>query len=392
MSVTLNLTQTSEKITVKDWREVGSVLRKEYAHWDWLNDNTNNVANAALVITSGYQNLINQAQAYENQGADLAIAENFLSPFLNGPLLHHESANGALILDIKGSAGAVAAAYALAFLQGQVTMDSIRSPEGLRGVMLLAFPDMGVASEIEMTLRHERDRYKSSLKSGIAAVKRGQDEREERWRTMVRNAKRLGVSQLRKARTSAGHLQDDWMEEIANAVREFKQTEEAYKSFMGLRAPAEYWEKKSQEHGAAKTTDLTNVKWYFGGMITVLSVLFVAAGCLIYDVHNAKNEPVALYVLISAGLAVLSTIGFWIGRILTKLYLSEHHLKTDAEERRVMIMTYLALVENGAASPEEKTIVLNAIFRSTSDGIVKDDGLPDVGFQAVASKFLAGGR
>lgn len=390
MATVLRLRHTGQEITVRDWGEVASVLEKEYAHWQWLLDANFNVGNAANALTSSYQALINQARTLQSQGENLADVGSILAPFLDGNLLHHESENGALILEIRDIAGPRAAGYALAFLRGSIGFDSIRTPEALRGVMLLAFPSMSDATDMETRLRQERENYRSSLKSAIAAVRRGQSEREDRWRAMVHSAKKLGVSQLRKAKDSANQLQKSWMENADSAVASVRQTEATYNTFMGLRAPAAYWEKKSVEHGEAKAIDLTNIKTYFCILIVVLIAAFMAAGYLIYSVHDAKNEPVALYVLISGGLAVLSTIGFWIGRILTKLYLSEHHLKTDAEERRVMIMTYLALVENQAASAEEKTIILNAIFRSTADGIVKDDGPPDVGLQAFASKLLAG--
>lgn len=392
MAVILNLSQINQEITVKDWGEVATLLEREYAHWQWLTDASINIGSAAAILTSTYQHLINQARSFQNIGENLASVNDVLSEFLSGTLLHHESKNGALILEIRDKAGAKAAGYALAFLHGRITLEQVNNPEALRGVMLLSFPDMSNVAAVDAQLRQERENYRSSLKSAIAGVKKAQSAHEGRWRAMVRNAKLLGVSQLRKAKNKATDLQGAWLVQIGEAVADFKQTEDTYKTFMGLRAPADYWEAKSREHGAAKAADLGNVKWYFGILIVVLTTIFIAAGFLIYNVHGAKNEPVALYVLISAALAVLSTIGFWIGRLLTKLYLSEHHLKTDAEERRVMIMTYLALVENGAASPEEKSIILNAIFRNTADGIVKDDGPPDVGVQALASKLLAGGR
>lgn len=388
MAVVLTISQIGREITVENWGDVVALLQEEYAHWRWLADDGINFGGAGRSITSAFDQLIQLARNRQNLNDNLADVNNVLDQFLRGPLLHHESEKGALVLGIKEGVGATEAAAAIAFMAGQITLEQVRSPEALRGVMLTAFPDMRTAAEIESRLRRERDNYRSSLRSSIATVEKAQSEREARWKQMVWAAKRLGVSQLRKAKNNAKRLQGGWLAQIGSAVADFRQTEETYKSFMGLRAPAEYWDTKSKEHGTAKTSDLSNVKWYFGILVVVLTALFIASGWLIYHVHDAKNEPVALYVLISGGLAVLSTIGFWIGRILTKLYLSEHHLKTDAEERRVMIMTYLALTENGAASPEEKQIILNAIFRNTSDGIVRDDGPPNVGLQTLASKLL----
>lgn len=101
-----------------------------------------------------------------------------------------------------------------------------------------------------------------------------------------------------------------------------------------------------------------------------------------------NKAPVALYVVISGGLLLLSTIAFWVGRLLTKLYLSEHHLRNDAEERAVMTTTYLALINEAAASDTDRQIILNALFRATPDGIVKDEGPTDASVQGLLTKLL----
>jgi len=80
---------------------------------------------------------------------------------------------------------------------------------------------------------------------------------------------------------------------------------------------------------------------------------------------------------------------FWAGRLLTKLYLSQHHLRQDADERATMTTTYLALTAEQAASDGDRTIILNALFRNTPDGIVKEDGGLDPSIAAALGKFLA---
>lgn len=59
-----------------------------------------------------------------------------------------------------------------------------------------------------------------------------------------------------------------------------------------------------------------------------------------------------------------------------RLYLSEHHLSVDADERAVMAKTYLALVNEDKADKEDRHIVLETLFRHSTDGIVKDDASP----------------
>lgn len=95
----------------------------------------------------------------------------------------------------------------------------------------------------------------------------------------------------------------------------------------------------------------------------------------------------SVYFVASAGLATVAGLILWIGRLLTRLYLSEHHLRKDAEERRIMTTTYLALMRKGAASDVDRQVILTALFRNSSDGIVKDDGAADLGLSALVSRI-----
>jgi hypothetical protein len=74
---------------------------------------------------------------------------------------------------------------------------------------------------------------------------------------------------------------------------------------------------------------------------------------------------------------LLATLGFWVIRILVRLFLSHIHLENDAAERVTMAQTFLALKRDSALSGTEHIgTILAALFRPTGDGIVKDEGLP----------------
>jgi hypothetical protein len=53
-----------------------------------------------------------------------------------------------------------------------------------------------------------------------------------------------------------------------------------------------------------------------------------------------------------------------------------------------MIQTYLALIKESKLDEKERALVLSPLFRPSSDGIVKDDGAPDIGAAALISKLL----
>ena len=76
-------------------------------------------------------------------------------------------------------------------------------------------------------------------------------------------------------------------------------------------------------------------------------------------------------------LTVAATMGVWLIRLLVRNYLSHVHLAHDAAERVAMMQTYLALIEEGKLQDEgHRNLILQALFRPASSGIVKDDASP----------------
>lgn len=68
-----------------------------------------------------------------------------------------------------------------------------------------------------------------------------------------------------------------------------------------------------------------------------------------------------------------------------RLYLSDYHLAIDARQRATMEDTYLALINEGAAGEEDRSIILAALFSRATDGVVKDDSAPVFGLVGILS-------
>ena len=54
-----------------------------------------------------------------------------------------------------------------------------------------------------------------------------------------------------------------------------------------------------------------------------------------------------------------------------------------------MVQTYLSLMKDEALEKDDRALVLAPLFRSSSDGIIKDDGAPDSSLAAIISKALS---
>lgn len=73
-------------------------------------------------------------------------------------------------------------------------------------------------------------------------------------------------------------------------------------------------------------------------------------------------------------LILVTTMGVWLIRILIKITLSNYHLSVDANERVIMIKTYLSLLKEGSGfEADDKKVMLDNIFRPTNFGIIKDE-------------------
>ncbi len=265
----------------------------------------------------------------------------------------------------------------------------------------MVLPDLSKPVQWADHLKRERGNFRNATRTLIERVDREADERQQSGEAIVKRASNMARRIFDLKRSKWRQAQERWEEGAEQRVQvisaradetdaSIRSTEASYREFMKLKAPVEYWQQKSADHGSREAKARGALYIYFPVALVLLAITFISAGAFLLrhpDTDQAKS-PIALYVVVSGGLFLLSTVAFWIGRLLTKLYLSEHHLRNDAEERAVMTTTYLALTTEGAATETDRQIILGALFRSTPDGIVKDDGPSDASVQGLLTKLL----
>lgn len=177
---------------------------------------------------------------------------------------------------------------------------------------------------------------------------------------------------------------DDAREERVTSITT---TEAAYKEQMKLRAPVDYWQAKAGRHKAALWwSRLVLILYTNVGSALLISALYWLTTTAV-DLADRTKADTAIFIKYAAIGAILTTIGFWVGRVLLRIYLSDRHLFTDAEERVAMTQTYLALTHEGQLEPGDRPLVLAPLFRSASDGIVKNDG-PDSSAAGLLAKLI----
>lgn len=195
--------------------------------------------------------------------------------------------------------------------------------------------------------------------------------RKDHWRR-TGLALRAGVRRARSVKTSA-----------KSSIESIERTEATYKEKMGLLAPVEYWKNKRTRHR-------NGARWWGGAFAAYLVAAVIVGACLFQLAweHSSGDGFTGRHFLVAAGIGTVLTMLIWLARILMRIFLGELHLYTDAEERRIMTETYLALIKENGASDNERALILATLFRSAQDGIVKEDVGGEIGIFALAAKAM----
>lgn len=379
------------EVTFRSWRQVVRWLDETAAAWRWLNDAPGpDPANLAHYIPSRLASAKHEAvNGLEGKSPLQDVASIFARHLNDNYAPPHPMTDAAkLIFEIRDIASPEAGKFAFSLAQGLVSIANIGSSEQWRGTSLLLNPEALLAAGDADRFKRERTNYRNAADKLFDDVKARERIRSEEWKDTLGDAADSAAAwsktlTRRWLRTSLKARSRE-----RSAIEKLHATDVTFTEKMALQAPVEYWEKKAKAHRKAEN-EMQGWLWlYFPLAFTLIVGLFGGVG---YYLLNTPQQalPPGIYVVASAGLASAAGMLFWIGRLVTKLYLSQHHLRQDAEERATMTTTYLALTAEQAASDGDRTIILNALFRSTPDGIVKEDGGLDPSIAAALGKFLA---
>lgn len=153
---------------------------------------------------------------------------------------------------------------------------------------------------------------------------------------------------------------------------------------LALRAPTTYWNKQSESS--------RHRLWASAIVFVVVGALslwaFVYWGLPYLADPNASDKNVILHIL---PIIVPAFIIIWIMKILSKLMSGYLQRADDANERRVMVMTFLALMnkdDSGDAlvSDQDRILILHALFRPSAVSPT-DDAPPVHWFDLLTSRL-----
>ena len=139
-----------------------------------------------------------------------------------------------------------------------------------------------------------------------------------------------------------------------------------YDEKLALQSSVQYWTDKRVFH--------SKVMWRIGTATLLLAI--ATGGGFVFAAHKLLQVTLENIELWRLGVILaISTFGIWLTRLSAKIFVSNLHLRADADERVTMIQTYLALLREGSGpKDEERQLILQTLFRPSTTGFIKDDG------------------
>jgi hypothetical protein len=347
--------------------DFGKWLEIERNHWSWIRNEPGSPPN------QGLSNLYNQSNKYwaqleaatqraANDAADssyVQLQEMLTGWAAKGIKLVSKDPRSLYIDRIREEDATLAGHILVAF----VSPNSVdQSGNGVQGAVLAAMYHANPGpSRVDAIL--------DSLKVADAT-----------WSSFHSQAIAANNHLLADQRGQLGKLSDslkNYVDQLNSEVESGKKTLEAiaktYDEKLSLQAPVQLWRDRESWHR----------RRYVGYTIVFLMAL-VATVWIIWLEFNTWLKPFLdkpatdsppLWPIV----AVLASAAFffWPLRIIARMLLSNAHLSLDAAERAAMAETYLSLLRSDQGLPDgDRKLILEALFRGSATGIVKEDHAP----------------
>lgn len=357
----LELGQFNGNVKLHDGEALESWHQEQKETWQWIQAATSNntpITELWRHISAQWQEIdraINQWKSVDEakkQGALETVLSVIKRCYSQNRLLRANTPRGILVKETSESDPILAANILRYFVGLGIAPNDYRALEG--GFVALQF-DKGIKSNI--------DEERASLNSLKAEWELNLSSLEDSFNEIQARGAEQGARLDEQSKSN----QDEFDQFLAEAKESKENIEKTYRENMALRAPVRYWSDKATRHHRLSK---------FFGVAAGISGGVVAGslGLLAYGLLLTIDKPDYWRLAV---LGIFTTLGVWFVRILVRLFLSNLHQGSDAEERVTMVQTFLALMSEGHINQEsDRHLVLQSLFRGTSTGLIKDEAAP----------------
>lgn len=362
------------RLSFKHENAVLKWLQEEVVFWEWLQGLTcadNNAYQNTRQIVSFHNQLRNFLESYKNnETLDIAQLNNTLMSMSGSHVFHSASPRARSVSYVHQRYGQEMSLPALAFALRIRGAFNASLPDTLDGIIHYNNFLSGIDSKSVEFIKADFEKSKKLAVNSFAPIKGNATKLVNLMDQKIEYFdRRISVlSKWSQSRWEAYKSEKD--SEVLKSIEQLSNTEKTYIEYMKLKAPVDYWKQKSKDHEKSAKVYKSYVISFFPLSIILMLYFILLCGKYI-DIHGQD-----LQLIVGTMILVLTTSVLWVGRILVRLFLSEHHLSIDSKERAIMAQSYLALISDGNVGSNHIDAILGALFRPTTDGIVKDDASP----------------
>ena len=375
--ITLGFSGTEKKFTNID--ELREFLQTQQNDWAWVEQAAREDGNLAQVwypFDSYFKRVdrfISEHEAYSGQRETQAeLINNFRSEnqdLVEQGVILAEDPRAHFLSMLKDKESPQVAGYALALLNDiSIVLNTTVAYKGAYfATQYLSNPTGDFSEMLQKT-------FDSIVKEQITKQTRNF---EKQTATQKNSFENQAVKQVSNSEKQITKQAADFEIMLNEANRKLTDFETTFKEDIALQSSVAYWTKKRKHH--------QKVMWWMA-TFTVISAAVTALG-FIWAANEHLDVTIDEVKLAQIGVMLaISTLGVWLTRLAAKIFISNLHLRTDADERVTMIQTYLAfLAEGKGPKDDERQLILQTLFRSSTTGFIKDDG-PTTPLETLATK------
>jgi hypothetical protein len=378
--------------------EISEWIEKEQSSFSWLIEGGSQAGAGVSGLRNSFVNSantlrqqLNQWQsAPDNESYKQQFANTFRSAYSASTSVRSDHQFAKIAADIAAKDGSIAASAAFGTLLG---IDSQLNFQTVKGIIAATLRQAGIDPKSPAIVATAIADLNSSASTDRAKIVAEWSGLSEQAHALLERTENSFKNQTDEFASRSAEMRERINDSVNASIKSIQDTEGAYKEQMNLQASVEYWGDKATRHrNAIALSRLILILFAVFGSAVLLGALLWIATTAVEVAEKTKGDAALLLKFAAIG-AIVTTIIFWVGRVLLRIYLSDRHLLTDAEERVAMVKTYLALTNEGKLELADRTLVLAPLFRSAADGIVKDEG-PDASLAGMIARVIdvRGGR
>ncbi|MBD3892205.1 DUF6161 domain-containing protein [Olleya marilimosa] len=381
------------KHSFKNYEKLNDWANKELEFYKSIGNPGNSEHTFTQYLRNNFQTKFNQNRNEKFTGDDLIDElKSFIeSTYKSQGLIASKSKEGIWLLkQHKENSSLTLGSFS--FFQNKIKGVSNNNTTQRDGEFSAYLFDIGIKGDFETEKKQYNSFYEEIIQQKDEILKELLDIREEN-KILNQTITKQNTDWESTFTTQKEEVAKRFNDEYDRHKSQMTESEEFYEKKLAVKSAVTYWSKKAKSH--KKNSFIFGI---FAGLLMIISLIgVVSLGKYIISLDLTDSNGIGRKILTETGALQLWVYGFfivcmtliiWFIRLLVKVFLSNLHLLSDANERETMIKTYLAFErEENTLKDTDRDLILPSIFRVSTNGFIKEDSTPNSPINIITKKF-----